>query len=493
MPEVDRRRFLQVTGGERGPVRAHPVDRARGVDPGVPARRVARRRRARRRPDAGEPLLRPLLRHHARRPRVRRPAPRHPAQRQARSGGSRTAKKEVLPFRPDLEDLGLAFLQDLDHGWDSRARRRSPAATTTAGCRPRAPPPRWRTCGAPTSRSTTPWPTRSPSATPTTAACSARPNPNRYYLWTGWVGNDGKGGGPVIGNDELAGVRLDDLPRAAAEGGRELEGLPGRRRRAGRRARLGLEPARRPTSATTATTPCSTSTNYQNATPGGPLFDRARTGTDVDDPAPSSGFFDQLTDDVTGGTLPQVSWIVAPEAFTEHPNWPANYGAWYVSKVLDALTSDPDVWAKTALFLTFDENDGFFDHVVPPYPNVGGLHGDSTVAARPRAVPRPGRRRTGPYGLGVRVPMTVSRPGAPAAGCAPRRSTTPRSSGSSRSGSACASPNITPWRRAVCGDLTSAFDFSTSPGAPCPRCPNTDAVRAPGRGRSPAVLPRPCR
>lgn len=89
-------------------------------------------------------------------------------------------------------------------------------------------------------------------------------------------------------------------------------------------------------------------------------------------------FFDILAADVTNGTLPQVSWVVAPEAFCEHPNWPANYGAWYMSKVLDSLTSNPEVWSKTALFLTFDENDGFFDHKVPPYP--------ASSAAAPRSL-----------------------------------------------------------------------------------------------------------
>ena len=86
-----------------------------------------------------------------------------------------------------------------------------------------------------------------------------------------------------------------------------------------------------------------------------------------------------------------MSWIVAPEAYTEHPAWPAGYGAWYTAGVLNALTSDPEVWSKTALLITFDENDGFFDHVVGPYPNVGGLAGQSTVPLGQRAVRRHGR------------------------------------------------------------------------------------------------------
>ena len=77
--------------------------------------------------------------------------------------------------------------------------------------------------------------------------------------------------------------------------------------------------------------------------------------------------------------LPQVTWIVAPEAYTEHPNWPANYGAWYIAQCLDILTSRPEVWSRTALFVTYDENDGFFDHIVPPFPPSSASQGLSTV------------------------------------------------------------------------------------------------------------------
>jgi phospholipase C len=69
--------------------------------------------------------------------------------------------------------------------------------------------------------------------------------------------------------------------------------------------------------------------------------------------------------------------VVAPEAFCEHPNWPANYGAWYISQVLDALTSNSDVWSKTVFLIMFDENDGFFDHLAEP----GGVTGASAVKA----------------------------------------------------------------------------------------------------------------
>ncbi len=114
--------------------------------------------------------------------------------------------------------------------------------------------------------------------------------------------------------------------------------------------------------------------------------------------------------DVKANRLPQVSWVVAPEAYSEHPNWPANYGAWYVAQILDALTANPEVWSRTALFLMFDENDGFFDHMVPPTPPMTRAHGLSTVDTTHEIFTGNKEYVTGPYGLGVRVPMLVISP-----------------------------------------------------------------------------------
>ena len=60
----------------------------------------------------------------------------------------------------------------------------------------------------------------------------------------------------------------------------------------------------------------------------------------------------------------------APEAFSDHPR-SAWYGAWYIAEALDILTRNRDVWKKTVFILTYDENDGYFDHVPPfqaPHP-----------------------------------------------------------------------------------------------------------------------------
>src|SRR6202012_1453547 len=121
---------------------------------------------------------------------------------------------------------------------------------------------------------------------------------------------------------------------------------------------------------------------------------------------PAQTFFDILKADVANGTLPQVSWIVAPEAFSEHPNWAPNYDAWYTSQVLEILTSNEKLWSETALFITYDENDGFFDHVVPPTPTQG----QSTVPLTNDFFAGNPTYPAGPYGLGQRVPMIVVSP-----------------------------------------------------------------------------------
>ncbi|MGA2010096.1 MAG: alkaline phosphatase family protein, partial [Solirubrobacteraceae bacterium] len=315
-------------------------------------------------------------------------------------------------------------------------------------------------------------------------------DPNRYYMWTGWDGNDGQGGGPVIANDEL---------------GYGWQTYPERLQAAGVSWKIyqdsgdGLDAAgvwgftSDPYVGNYGDTSLLYFLNYQNAAAGSPLYQAARTGTNVNS---GGGFFDILAADVKRGRLPKVSWIVAPEAYTEHPAWPAGYGAWYTAGVLNALTADPDVWSKTALLITFDENDGFFDHVIGPYPNVGALAGQSTVALDDElftgAAGTAGGTNgvVGPYGLGVRVPLLVVSPW-------------------STGGWACSEtfdhtslirfiearfgvgePNITPWRRAVCGDLTSAFDFETASDL-VPRLPSVARYKPHDSTTPPSYHPVP--
>ena len=76
---------------------------------------------------------------------------------------------------------------------------------------------------------------------------------------------------------------------------------------------------------------------------------------------PAGDIFYQFRKDVNEGKLPTISWLSAPEKFSDHPTSPW-YGAWYISEVMDILTNNPEVWKKTIFILTYDENDGYFDH-----------------------------------------------------------------------------------------------------------------------------------
>ena len=75
--------------------------------------------------------------------------------------------------------------------------------------------------------------------------------------------------------------------------------------------------------------------------------------------------------DVNSGSLPSVSWIIPPLGFDEHPSSSPDNGMYFTSLVLDALTANPELWSRTALFLMYDENDGWFDHVPPPTAPAG--------------------------------------------------------------------------------------------------------------------------
>ncbi len=224
--------------------------------------------------------------------------------------------------------------------------------------------------------------------------------------------------------------------------------------------------------------------SFRNANPGSALYENGMSHWSLDD------FAAQVQD----GSLPQVSWILPSRAFSEHPGAPSSpqKGAHFTEQVLNALTANPQLWSRTALFLTFDENDGLFDHVPPPA--VPSLARDGTPAGK-ATLPLDGEYFSDPqhryldaddtvsgelrpWGLSARVPMYVISPW-------------------SRGGWVCSQvfdhtslaqfleqrfdisvPNISPWHRAVCGDLTRAFDF-TGKGEPAlPALPDTAGYAA---------------
>ena len=148
--------------------------------------------------------------------------------------------------------------------------------------------------------------------------------------------------------------------------------------------------------------------------------------------------------DVKSSKLPQVSWIVAPAGYCEHPSYTPDYGAHYVNTVLQALFSNPDLWKTTALFITYDEHDGFFDHQLPPYPEATVT--DEYIAGLP-------------IGPGTRVPMLICSPWT-RGGYVDSNVYDHTSMLQFLAAWTGVKPvNITPWRASVTGDLTTAFDF----------------------------------
>ncbi len=154
-------------------------------------------------------------------------------------------------------------------------------------------------------------------------------------------------------------------------------------------------------------------------------------------------------------TLPQVSWIVAPYCYCEHPWWGPSFGEYYVTRVLEALTSNPEVWARTVFIPNYDEGDGFYDHAsapVPPWKDGVGL---STVSTAGEIEASSGL----PIGLGHRVPLIAISPWSKGGKVSAEvfDHTSVLRFLERRFG--VVEENISPWRRAVCGDLTSLFDF----------------------------------
>ena len=196
---------------------------------------------------------------------------------------------------------------------------------------------------------------------------------------------------------------------------------------------------------------------------------------------PDGGFLQAFSDDIAAGQLPQVSWIVSPTAYCEHPGVSTpGQGAWYIQQLLDALTANPDVWSKTVLFVNFDENDCFFDHVPPPAAptrNADGTYaGKSTVDTRyeyfdfPTPPGNDGSEKPDglAYGPGPRVPMYVVSPWSRGGWVNSQVSDHTSVLRFLEQRFGVTESNISPWRRAVCGDLTSAFNFSNPNGSPVP-------------------------
>ena len=180
---------------------------------------------------------------------------------------------------------------------------------------------------------------------------------------------------------------------------------------------------------------------------------------------PKGDILHQFRQDVENGKLPTVSWLVAPETFSDHPSAPW-FGSWYLSEVIDILTKNPEVWKKTIFILAYDENDGYFDHV-PPF--TAPFHNDPATGSVSEEINtsldhvKLEKDVPGSIGLGFRVPLIVASPwsrgGYVNSQVFDHTSTLQFLEGflNKKFNKSIRETNITPWRRTVCGDLTSVF------------------------------------
>ncbi|WP_374572090.1 phosphocholine-specific phospholipase C [Phenylobacterium sp.] len=294
--------------------------------------------------------------------------------------------------------------------------------------------------------------------------------PNRLHLWTGC-----NGGGTVGGDPEMSNYGEDDTPsadmaedRPMAHGPHEWTTYAERLQAAGITWKVYQEYDNFGDNILSVFKP------FRPCAKDSPFYTCGRSWVSEDKTGPDRTRSDgeQLVEafraDVAADRLPQVSWIVTAADLSEHPRAEPSKGEHVCAGLIEALVSNPEVFAKTVFIVNYDEAGGFYDHMLPPMPPIRPEEGFSTVSTAGEAkdygdgAGEGYEDLKGPHalGLGIRVPAIVVSPW-------------------SRGGFVCSEvfdhtstlkflekrfgvmePNISPWRRAVCGDLTSAFDFA---------------------------------
>ncbi|NQE60629.1 phosphocholine-specific phospholipase C [Caulobacter sp. RHG1] len=292
--------------------------------------------------------------------------------------------------------------------------------------------------------------------------------PNRLHLWTGC-----NGGGKVGGDPEMSNYGEDETPSAdmaddkvMAHGPHDWTTYAERLQDAGISWKVYQEHDNYGDNILSVFKP------FRPCAKDSELYQRGRSWVSEHKTGPDRTRADgqQLVEafraDVAADRLPQVSWIVTAEDLSEHPSAEPSKGEHVCAELIKALVDHPDVFAKTVFIVNYDEAGGFYDHMQPPMPPLTAEQGWSSVPVAgeiktygPDA--EGANKGAHPLGLGIRVPAIVVSPW-------------------SRGGFVCSEvfdhtstlkflerrfgvreENISDWRRAVCGDLTSAFDFAT--------------------------------
>jgi phospholipase C len=214
--------------------------------------------------------------------------------------------------------------------------------------------------------------------------------------------------------------------------------------------------------------------------PGNPYYDNGVANVPTDTGVQTANADDlarAIQADVVAGKLPQVSWVVNNQFFSEHPVTAPSNGAYFLNAVLNALNANPDVFNSTLVIINYDENDGQFDHVPPPIPAPGAYDEFVTGTLGQYGVTAPV-----PVGLGFRVPLILVSPwtrgGWVTSEVADHTSVLQfLEQWTTALGKPAICPNISTWRRQVAGNLLHAFDFS-APVYGLPALPDPGALVA---------------
>ncbi len=253
--------------------------------------------------------------------------------------------------------------------------------------------------------------------------------PNRMYLMTGMIDADATGGGPMISN-------------RAPKGGYTWKTYAERLEEAGISWKIYQQ-----------------KDNYGcNMLENFSVFQQAAVGSQLHTRGMVRGDEGQFEYDAMHDKLPAVSWIIPTAVQSEHPDYMPADGAAFVASKIDAIAANPDVWAKTVFILNYDENDGIFDHVVPPVPPEGTPHEFVNGL---------------PIGGGFRVPCIVVSPWTTGGWVCSENFDHTSVLRFLEQFTGVKETNITDWRRSTFGDMTSAFRFKDAKKAAPPMLPDT--------------------
>jgi phospholipase C len=213
---------------------------------------------------------------------------------------------------------------------------------------------------------------------------------------------------------------------------------------------------------------------YNSSLANGTLFGDGTPGGIGDPASPTPASIRDLAfeEDCANGVLPDVSFI-GSNADEHPPNIPAA-GAQFLASKLEALAASEDLWHTTVFVISYDENDGFFDHVTPPTPDPREFPEEFVHLTSPAGTPGGGL----PLGAGFRVPAFIISPWTVGGrifsevsdhtSCLQLIEAVAAAGGFSGGGPV-TFPNISRWRRKTFSDFTGAL----RPGAPQPAPSNT--------------------